>query len=416
MAKRYFSSEKKKDPNLFRIIAVLTLLVAGLYWGLPAAKAFWEGHSAAKTEAAASGVLKVAEALLQDGKAAEAAAVLEPIAHALQDAELSPRSLLLLARAKEEQGEVGSAVELLKGAYESLVGNPEHPRIATRYAELAEKQGDGQSALKVYEDICANAAPGMRVSALMGLGRLSEKGNSMVEARDFYRQALADAMATQDDTRKAVWDVAAHALGRLNVALFFSPMETPESKYYAVEPGDTLTSIGMKLNTTQGSLIRANAIDDPGRLRLNQRLKHTPKDFRIVVERSACRIFLLDKQGLFKSYRTGLGMPGYETVLGRYTIGNKQKDPTWFRPGGSPVPPGDPENELGTRWMPLVPIEEGLPSDLGIHGTIVPETIGQYKSHGCPRMYKEDVEELYDLVVRSTPVEVVEEYELPVAG
>jgi lipoprotein-anchoring transpeptidase ErfK/SrfK len=101
-------------------------------------------------------------------------------------------------------------------------------------------------------------------------------------------------------------------------------------------------------------------------------------------------------------------MPGYETTLGKYTIGNKQKDPTWFKPGSAPVPPGDPHNELGTRWMPLVPAEPGLPTDLGIHGTIAPETIGQYKSHGCPRLRKEDVEELYDLIVRSTPVEIVE--------
>jgi hypothetical protein len=58
--------------------------------------------------------------------------------------------------------------------------------------------------------------------------------------------------------------------------------------------------------------------------------------------------------------------------------------------------------------MPLMPQEEGLPTDLGIHGTIEPASIGQYKSHGCPRLLKEDVEELYDLVVRSTPVSIVE--------
>jgi len=58
--------------------------------------------------------------------------------------------------------------------------------------------------------------------------------------------------------------------------------------------------------------------------------------------------------------------------------------------------------------MPLVPVEQGLPTDLGIHGTIEPETIGQYCSSGCPRMLPADVEELYDLIVRSTPVEIVE--------
>ncbi|MCC6142734.1 MAG: L,D-transpeptidase, partial [Candidatus Hydrogenedentes bacterium] len=113
-------------------------------------------------------------------------------------------------------------------------------------------------------------------------------------------------------------------------------------------------------------------------------------------------------EGIFKRYSVGLGMPGYETTPGKYKIGNKQKDPTWHKPGAEPIPAGDPRNELGTRWMPLVPTEEGLPTDLGIHGTIAPETIGKFESHGCARLHKEEVEELYDLVVRSTPVEIVE--------
>jgi lipoprotein-anchoring transpeptidase ErfK/SrfK len=204
------------------------------------------------------------------------------------------------------------------------------------------------------------------------------------------------------------WMQALEAMGRLNVELIFAQLETPESKYYTVESGDTLTSIGIKLNTTQGLLTRANGLSETDSLHPGQRLKHTPKDFRILVERSTCRLYLMDNQGPFKMYPTGLGMPGYETTLGKYTIGSKQKDPTWFRPNGAPVPPNDPANELGTRWMPMVPVEEGLPTDLGIHGTIAPETIGFYKSHGCPRLRNENAEELYDLIVRSTPVEVVE--------
>jgi len=58
--------------------------------------------------------------------------------------------------------------------------------------------------------------------------------------------------------------------------------------------------------------------------------------------------------------------------------------------------------------MPLVPAKEGLPTDLGIPGTIQPETVGQFSSHGCARLVPADVEELFDLVVRGTPVEIVE--------
>jgi hypothetical protein len=66
--------------------------------------------------------------------------------------------------------------------------------------------------------------------------------------------------------------------------------------------------------------------------------------------------------------------------------------------------------------MPLVPEQEGLPKDLGIHGTIRPETVGKHSSNGCARLYPQEVEELYDLVVRSTPVDIVEAFSLEKGG
>jgi lipoprotein-anchoring transpeptidase ErfK/SrfK len=192
------------------------------------------------------------------------------------------------------------------------------------------------------------------------------------------------------------------------VELIFSKSPTSDSKVYVVERGDNLTNIGMKLNTTQGLLMRANGLSKETTLNVGDRLKYTPKDFRIVIERSTCRLFLLDSDGLFKRYTVGLGRPGHETTLGEFRIGNKQIDPTWYKPNAGPIPPGDPRNELGSRWMPLVPEREELPTDLGIHGTVSPETIGKHSSSGCARMHNAEVEELYDLVVRSTPVEIVE--------
>jgi len=243
----------------------------------------------------------------------------------------------------------------------------------------------------------------VRAPALCGLARAAERADDLEKARALCREAVRDAAWNSPD-----WDEAAEALGRLNIALIFSPKPTPESQVYTVERGDNLTNIGMKLNTTQGLLMRANALDKVTTLNVGDRIKFTPKDFRIIIERSTCRLFLLDGDGLFKCYRVGLGKTGHETTLGEYRIGNKQVDPTWFKPNAGPIPPGDPRNELGSRWMPLVPEREELPTDLGIHGTIAPETIGEHSSSGCARMHNADVEELYDLVVRSTPVEIVE--------
>ena len=408
MPKRYiFSHRKRNDPSLYRIIFAICLLLALGYGGL---RLFgWLKNDVLGADVAASATtrLETARELLAAGDTAAAAEQLDPILNQVDDHIITPQAILLRARVHIERGEKAKAGNLLETAYEQYAGSPEYPNIAIQYADFLENSGNQKKALAIYEDLRENAPPGMRASALVGLGQHAEAAGNLIEARDLFRQAVRDA-----EPDSAVWRKAVAEMGRLNVALVFSPRETPASKYYTVESGDTLIGIGVKLNTTQGLLTRANGIDDPASIRPGQRLKITPKDFRVLIDRSKCRLYLLDSDGLFKMYRVGLGMPGYETTPGRYTIGNKQKNPTWFKPGAEPVPPGDPKNELGTRWMPLVPVEEGLPSDLGIHGTIAPETIGKYESHGCPRMHKKDVEELYDLVVRSTPVTIVESVDL----
>ena len=61
------------------------------------------------------------------------------------------------------------------------------------------------------------------------------------------------------------------------------------------------------------------------------------------------------------------------------------------------VAPG-PQNPLGTRAIYLA---DGL---LRIHGTNDPSSIGTKASSGCFRMYRQDVEELYELVQTGTKV------------
>ncbi len=402
MTRKYYFMTRHRDYGLLKIIAaiVAVLLVGfGIVQG-----ALWLGANAFGGVDLATALedLERAQARHDAGDLQGARELLRPILARVNDPTVTPDALMLQAEIEIAAGNQKAALQLLERAA-AFDESPRHPFIAARYARLLEELGRHDEAMEIHVAVRDTAPPEYRAAGLVGLGRQAERENDLLRARDLYQQAVADAA-----WNSPIWEEALDALGRVNVALIFSPMETPESKTYTVERGDNLTNIGIKLNTTLGLLTRANGIEMETPLRLGQRLKYTPKDFRIVIERSTCRLFLLDKDGLFKRYRVGLGKPGHETALGRYVIGNKQKDPTWFKPGAGPIPPGDPENELGTRWMPLVPAEEGLPSDLGIHGTIAPETIGGYMSRGCPRMLKEDVEELYDLVVRSTPVEIVE--------
>ena len=339
--------------------------------------------------------MQKAQELINQGKIEEARATLQTMN--------TTASILLLAQISEKAGKPEEAVAQLERAYKDLATSPDHPQIAIAYARALDLANRGQDAARVYQEVVDSAPPNLRTPALTGLGIQAEKAKDLIKARDFLNKAVAGAAWDSPE-----WKEALDALGRVNVALIFSPNETPESKWYEVQKGDNITNIGNNLNTTQGLLMRANGTDENTRLSLGQRLKYTPKDFRVLIERSKTRIFLLDKDGIFKMYPTGLGKPGHETTPGSYKIGNKEKNPIWHKPGEAPIPSLDPRNELGTRWMPLIPTQQGLPRDLGLHGTIHPESVPGFVSNGCARMLPPDVEELYDLIVRSTPVEIVE--------
>jgi len=404
--KSVFFRKSGGDGGLFRILAVLVVLSAiggaGLY-------AYRHGAGrvlqlAASSPETAAKALEDARGLLAGGNPDAAHTALNPALRARQPRVAGP-AVLCLADILNAQGKPAEAVAALEKGMDDLAATPEYPVLVARLAFEHERAGRKEEAGALYGQLRENAPPEMQAMALCGLGRMKEAEGDLTGARDLFRDA-----AERAPWDSPAWNEALGPLGRLNVQLIFTPGETPESKVYTVERGDTLISIGIKLNTTQALLMRANNLSDGQTLSPGQRLKYTPKDFHLVIERSTCRIFLLDSRGVFKMYRTGLGMPGHETTPGKYIIGVKEKDPVWHKQGAGPIPAGDPANELGTRWMPLVPQEPNLPKDLGIHGTIAPDSVGQFSSHGCARMLNEEVEELWDLVVRSTPVAIVEKY------
>lgn len=396
---------RKQDPSIVKISLAILIVGGAVYGVMRFSEWFNKEYIVAGIEASAEADLLKARQLAEEGNAAEARLLLRPILARVDDEIITPKALILQADLEREAGNVEAAIESLRRASEDYAGSPGQPAAAIAYARLLEDTGDPDKAVEVYGRVKDTALPELAAPALSGLAREKQRANDLAGARDLYAKAVHDA-----PWGSRAWEEAAEALGALNVHFLFSSSRTPQSKTYKVARGDSLTSIGNRLNTTQGLLTRANGIANPNLLRPGQILKYTPKDFRVVIERSTCRLFLLDGDGLFKVYQVGLGSEGHETTLGKYKIGNKEKDPTWFKPGSEPIPSGDPRNELGTRWMPLVPEAEDLPTDLGIHGTIAPETIGQYASKGCPRLLNEDIEELYDLIVRATPAAIVETF------
>lgn len=127
----------------------------------------------------------------------------------------------------------------------------------------------------------------------------------------------------------------------------------------------------------------------------------------IVVDKSERRLYLYSGAKMQKTYRVAVGMPGYPTPMGQFEIIQKRYMPTWTNPGSAwaasmpaYIPPG-PGNPLGTRALNL------SASGIRIHGTNKISSIGTAASHGCIRMVRHDVEQLYDLVKVGTAVYVV---------
>jgi lipoprotein-anchoring transpeptidase ErfK/SrfK len=120
---------------------------------------------------------------------------------------------------------------------------------------------------------------------------------------------------------------------------------------------------------------------------------------RLIVSIPDRKIVLMEDGRVVKVYPIAVGKNSTPSPNGNFHIASRVVKPTWYKPGKT-VGPG-PANPLGTRWMGL-----GF-KGYGIHGTSMPNSIGQAASHGCIRMRNHDVEELFELVQVDDPVDLV---------
>jgi L,D-transpeptidase ErfK/SrfK len=138
----------------------------------------------------------------------------------------------------------------------------------------------------------------------------------------------------------------------------------------------------------------------------------------VVVNVAAMRIFYYPphKKGepqIVFTHPIGIGKVGWRTPEGTTKIVSRQKDPVWVVPksvrdehaeDGEKLPaqvPAGPDNPLGQYMFRL-----GWPSYL-IHGTNKPYGVGMRSSHGCMRLYPEDIAVFFDLIPIGTKVTVV---------
>jgi L,D-transpeptidase ErfK/SrfK len=120
-----------------------------------------------------------------------------------------------------------------------------------------------------------------------------------------------------------------------------------------------------------------------------------------------------NEQKTVQTFPVSIGRMDWNTPLGRTKIVTKVKDPLWRPPAsikqeaaasGEPLPdviPPGPDNPLGKFALRL-----GLPEYL-IHSTNKPYGVGMRVTHGCVRMYPEDIEGLFQKIPTGTPVQFV---------
>ncbi|MGI9309526.1 MAG: L,D-transpeptidase family protein [Gammaproteobacteria bacterium] len=140
----------------------------------------------------------------------------------------------------------------------------------------------------------------------------------------------------------------------------------------------------------------------------------------IVINLAAKRLFFYppaaeDGTRYVMTFPIGIGKSESPTPIGATTVVSKLADPVWYVPAsiraesaaeGNPLPPKvlpGPNNPLGKHMLGL-----GFPSYL-LHGTNKPAGVGMQVSHGCVRLFPENIEFLYENAELGIPVEIVDQ-------
>lgn len=197
---------------------------------------------------------------------------------------------------------------------------------------------------------------------------------------------------------------------------------SPETPYYTKATAeDTLLDVARRFNIGQNEIILVNPEVDrwlPGAktpilIPSSRVLPDVPKSgLTLNLPEYRLYYFSTDNKTVI-THPVSIGRQDWNTPLGQTKIIQKKADPTWTPPAsikkehaekGEILPdvvPAGPDNPLG-----LFALRLGIPGYL-IHGTNKPFGVGMRVSHGCVRMYPEDIEKLFPEVAVGMPVNIV---------
>jgi L,D-transpeptidase ErfK/SrfK len=226
---------------------------------------------------------------------------------------------------------------------------------------------------------------------------------------------------------KQVWFVASLAILAASSTATFAPAADYRRdgvviggrQTYAIRADDSLPEIARRYSLGYTEITAANPgvdpfVPEPGlRIVLPTEwiLPDVPIREGIVINVAEMRLYVLPPRGArtVATFPIAVGDQGTETPVGMFSIVEKIKDPAWHVPKSiqeeqpdlpAVVPPG-PDNPMGSYALRL---SNGT---VLIHGTDRPWGIGTRSSHGCVRLYDEDIARLFGMVGNGTQVAVV---------
>lgn len=373
------------------LLLVSGLIGGGVYYG-------FQRHASRRAAPEIGQKIALAEKLVEQNEPGPALALLRELEVAGH--EVGEKGDLVRVLAAEKQGAAEAA---LKAADQFKLKYPQSTALAKvdaarLSAALSLNKGSSPELKQDVERFLATSTDGAQKARLeAGLARKE------VLAGDFAAAGKRiDGLLASAPDSPAVREVAA-LLGEENLRRLFSKEVREGDQTVKVASGDSINRIARKNGVTEELMLRANAIRDAKALRIGQVLRVPAVQFSLLANIADNLMILRNKGEFFKLYEVRSGRVAGTTPVGEFKVLNKKRNPTW-RPGNGRVYlPGDPNNELGTRWM-------SFQSDiLGIHGTLHPDTIGHYASNGCLGMTTADVEELHDLITVGTPLTITGE-------
>lgn len=129
----------------------------------------------------------------------------------------------------------------------------------------------------------------------------------------------------------------------------------------------------------------------------------TDQKIRLIIRLKKRRVYVYRGKNLQITYPIAVGRPGWETPVGQFQIIAMLRNPGWTNPLTGEVIPAGLDSPLGDRWIAFWTDGKNY---VGFHGTPDRVSVGKAASHGCIRMFNENVRALFEMVSIGTSVTV----------